>query len=292
MPRDNGQWRFAGFSSPNFTSVPDEFFDELIPRLGSAEMRVLLYIIRRTFGFKKQVDTISLSQMVYGIVRKDGTRLDAGTGLKKAAVCRALASLETMGVIIRTKQYAKTGGAIATSYQLNMRPVGVAQTPASDHPVYTERQGTPCLRRETGGVYAERQPLSTQRDTQYTVINKQLDKNVNVSKMAKSDGNLLHALPDMQTEAAHVRLIAEDILEALGDTKSAAFYRLVARKVPEEVIRTTLSTLKDSTVRSRAKVFTREMMRYAEDTVADARDTRQTALEEDRATLLKRLTYE
>jgi hypothetical protein len=96
----------------------------------------------------------------------------------------------------------------------------------------------------------------------------------------------------MQIEAAHVRLIADDILDALGDTKSAAFYRLVARKVPEEVIRTTLSTLKDSKVRSRAKVFTREMMRYAEDKAAEEGATRRGALDEDRATLIKRLTYE
>lgn len=292
MQRDNEQWRFGGFCSPNFTSVPDEFFDELIPRLSSAEMRVLLYIIRRTFGFKKQIDAISLSQMVFGIVRKDGTRLDAGTGLKKAAVCRALASLESIGVIIRTKQFAKTGGAIATSYQLNMRPAEVVAVSAGTPPVYAERQGVPCLRRETGGVYAERQPLSTQRDTQYTVTNRQLDKNVNVAKKGKEPVNYLQLLPDAHSEAAHIELIAQDILDALGDTKSAAFYHLVARKVPEDVIRTTLSSLKGSKARSPAKVFTCEMMRYAEQKVEEEFEDRRADLAEDRATLLKRLTYE
>jgi hypothetical protein len=291
MPRGDERRQFGGFSNPNFTPVPDEFFDELIPSLTSAEMRVLLYIIRRTFGFKKQMDAISLSQMVYGIVRKDGTRLDAGTGLKKAAVCRALASLEAWGVIIRTKQYASTGGAIATSYQLNMRPAPVAQ-PAGDPPVYVERQGTPCLRSETGGVYAARQPLSTQRDTQYTVTNRQLDKNVNVSKKGSKSANRLYELPDAQEDEAHVGLIADDVLAALGDQQSAAFYHLVARKVPEEVIRTTLSTLKESRARSPAKVFTREMLRYAKDRAADEASDRHKTLKEDRATLVKRLTYE
>jgi len=55
---------FQGFRSPNYTQVPDELFDELMSTLSGAELKVLLYIIRRTFGFKKGSDTISLSQML------------------------------------------------------------------------------------------------------------------------------------------------------------------------------------------------------------------------------------
>jgi hypothetical protein len=293
MEHRDEQWRFGGFSSPNFTSVPDEFFDELVPRLGNAELRVLLYIIRRTFGFKKQVDAISLSQMVDGIVRKDGTRLDAGTGLKKAAVCRALASLEKSGIIIRKKQYATTGGAIASSYQLHMQGAQAARTTGGGTPVYAERQGveTPCLRGETGSVHAARQPLSTQRDTQYTVTNKQLDKNVNVPKKAEKT-NYLYLLPDVHSKDAHVALIADDILAALGDQQSAAFYRLVARKVPEAEIRKSLSELKGSKARSKAKVFTRNMLRYAEAEVDKEFADRTATLVEGRETLLKRLKFE
>ena len=63
--------RFAGFQSPNYTPVPDELFDELLPDLGEAELRVPLYIVRRTFGFKKDSDSISLSQMIGGITTRD-----------------------------------------------------------------------------------------------------------------------------------------------------------------------------------------------------------------------------
>jgi hypothetical protein len=144
MERNDEHWKFKGFSSPNFTTVPDEFFDELAPRLGASELKVLLYIMRRTFGFKKQRDSISLSQMVEGIVKKDGQRLDIGTGLKKAAVCKALVILEKKGIIVRTKQFDFSGGAIATSYQLHMAGL--------ETPVYERRQGvstsrdSPCLR--------------------------------------------------------------------------------------------------------------------------------------------------
>ena len=47
--------RFKGYSKPNYTPVPDELFDEQLPDLSGAELKVLLYIIRRTFGFKRRV---------------------------------------------------------------------------------------------------------------------------------------------------------------------------------------------------------------------------------------------
>ena len=43
---------FRGFRSPSYTQVPDELFDELLVELSGGELKVLLYIIRRTFGFK------------------------------------------------------------------------------------------------------------------------------------------------------------------------------------------------------------------------------------------------
>ena len=44
---------FNGFTVPTATSVPDQFFDELMPTLGLAEMRVLLFIIRCTYGSRR-----------------------------------------------------------------------------------------------------------------------------------------------------------------------------------------------------------------------------------------------
>jgi hypothetical protein len=53
MCNTNGGIRFKGYTSPNYTQVPDELFDEQLPHLSGAELKVLLYIMRRTFGFKK-----------------------------------------------------------------------------------------------------------------------------------------------------------------------------------------------------------------------------------------------
>src|SRR3954465_5970122 len=84
---------FRGFSGPNYTPVPDELFDELLVELSGAELKVLLYIIRRTFGFKRDSDNISLSQMLNGIRTQDGRALDRGVGLSKKTLLHALRTL-------------------------------------------------------------------------------------------------------------------------------------------------------------------------------------------------------
>ena len=112
---------FEGFDSPNYTQVPDELFDQLMPSLSDAELRVLLYIVRRTFGFKKSSDEISLSQMVEGITTGDGRVLDRGTGLSKATVARGLAALKDKGIIIAVRNRSAERGNEATTYRLRFK---------------------------------------------------------------------------------------------------------------------------------------------------------------------------
>src|SRR5438552_2572306 len=98
--REHSKYQFAGFINPTTTPVPDVLFDELAPELTEAELRVLLYIIRRTFGFKKHQDDISLKQLVEGITTHDGRTLDRGAGVAKSAATRAVRGLVEKGVIV------------------------------------------------------------------------------------------------------------------------------------------------------------------------------------------------
>jgi len=118
MPSDLSAQRFRGFRSPNYTQVPDELFDELLSVLSGAELKVLLYIIRRTFGFKRDADAISLSQMLNGITTRDGDRLDRGVGLSKPTLLQALRSLETNNIIETQRQRSTERGDEPTIYQL------------------------------------------------------------------------------------------------------------------------------------------------------------------------------
>ena len=137
-------FHYEGFSSPNGTIVPDDVFDLLAPRLSEAELRVLLYIIRRTFGFKKDSDTISLKQMVEGITKRDGTVIDHGAGVVKSAAARAVRGLVEKGVVIATRNRSAEKGDEPTSYQLRFRV----------EPVFSKRtRGVPP--KGQGGVLLE-----------------------------------------------------------------------------------------------------------------------------------------
>ncbi len=109
---------FTGFEAANTTPVPDILFDTLLPDLSGAELKVLLYIIRRTSGFKKTMDAISLTQFEGGIITKDGRVLDRGCGLSRETVCNALQSLEKRGCIKSDKR-SHNGGKEITAYSIN-----------------------------------------------------------------------------------------------------------------------------------------------------------------------------
>ena len=95
---------FPGLYPPLYTQTPDVFFDWVAPFLPEIELRVLLYLIRRTLGFKKQGDQITIDQIAGGIVTREGVRLDWGAQLGERSVQRALAGLEAKGLIERHKQ--------------------------------------------------------------------------------------------------------------------------------------------------------------------------------------------
>jgi len=86
--------RFTGFRLPNYTQVPDELFDKLLPDLVESELKVLLYIVRRTLGFKKRLDAISLKQLEKGIPGKD-----RGAGIGRRQIIRCLKCLEEKRII-------------------------------------------------------------------------------------------------------------------------------------------------------------------------------------------------
>src|SRR4051812_41281056 len=112
---------FEGFETPRGTYTPDIVFDVLAPNLKEAELRVLLYIIRRTYGFKKDSDNISISQMVNGIRKANGEVLDYGTGMGKAAVVRGATGLVERGIVVAERNRSRERGDEATTYSLRFK---------------------------------------------------------------------------------------------------------------------------------------------------------------------------
>jgi hypothetical protein len=120
-------YRFRGFDSPNYTPTPDALFDELAPNLTESELRVLLYIVRRTFGFKRDADAISLTQLVSGITTKDGRVLDRGTGMSRPGVTKGVKGLIAKGVISVDRIMDERGENQVNVYRLRFRDAAVAE---------------------------------------------------------------------------------------------------------------------------------------------------------------------
>jgi len=120
MMPDQNRARFRGYASPNYTQVPDELFDEQLPDLSGAELKVLLYIIRRTFGFKRESDNISISQMLNGLCTRSGRQLDRGVGLSKKTLLLAIRSLEEQAIIMTERRRSVEKGDEPTTYRLNV----------------------------------------------------------------------------------------------------------------------------------------------------------------------------
>jgi len=172
-------FRYEGFSSPIGTIVPDDVFDVLMPQLTDPELRVLLYIIRRTFGFKRDHDDISLKQMVEGIRTRDGRVLDRGTGISKAGVARGLKGLQTKEIIVAMHNSSTERGNEPTTYALRFRedldapqrgPL-FSSTPAApqsriDTPPLSQIETSPCLTAGTGLVSVVRHTTNSSQQTE------------------------------------------------------------------------------------------------------------------------------
>jgi len=91
---------FTGFSYPDdkrdddpeklkgFTRIPNDWFDVCVQINNLAELKIVLYMIRHTWGFQdyKEAKQISVDEFAHGCKRRDGMRMDNGTGLGLTAV--------------------------------------------------------------------------------------------------------------------------------------------------------------------------------------------------------------
>jgi phage replication O-like protein O len=76
---------------PNYTQIPNVILDEMAKDMGEAELRVVLAICRKTFGWHKVRDKISLSQ------------LEEMTGLSRPGVLNGIEACTRKGLVLRVK---------------------------------------------------------------------------------------------------------------------------------------------------------------------------------------------
>lgn len=92
---------FNGWQEPkeNWSKLPHEFIDVLNTVETIGELKVILYILRHTWGYHDDEKKITLDEFENGRKRRDGSRLDGGTGLSRPTVLSGLSKAEAHGFI-------------------------------------------------------------------------------------------------------------------------------------------------------------------------------------------------
>ncbi len=110
----------SGFTKPTTTQTPDALLDYWLTRLTGAELRVLLYAVRRTYGFGRDEDAIALEQFLHGITTDDGRVLDEGIGVSRRALLYAIKSLSEKGLLHKARQLDRDGRDTTSTYRLSL----------------------------------------------------------------------------------------------------------------------------------------------------------------------------
>lgn len=192
-----------------FTPIANEILEALAMIRIPGEARQLLdVILRKTYGFNKSEDAISLSQFVLK------------TGIKKNNVCRAVNKLKEMNIILQKEND------IAKTYKFN-------KDFSTWKPFSKKRLSTP--KRELGGLKKENNH-SQKRDIQKTVLKDTITKD-SVAEPPKEINELLNFFKE--TVNPHIsfgnkteRKACNDLLKVYGleKTKSALLFLEEKRK--------------------------------------------------------------
>ncbi len=79
---------FVGFNPPteNYSKLPHEFIAAFHLINSLSEMKVVMYVLRHTWGFRDNEKKITIDEFMNGRKLRDRTRMDKGTGLSEQSV--------------------------------------------------------------------------------------------------------------------------------------------------------------------------------------------------------------
>jgi phage replication O-like protein O len=204
---------------PNFTQIPNVLFDTWMAKLTPAEFKILMAVARKTYGWQKIRDRISLRQLV------------ELTGLHKNGVIKAVDSLIEYGLVIKIKSHDEYGDR-PNQYEINIDcnessggslhsghpPVHTVDTPGV-HTVDTQNKDitkeTSTKERESGGDPPPPTPTSVSKKS----------KKEAVAKIAYRENVLLTENEYGKLESDYGATKLEWMLDHLSDKKFSNGYK-------------------------------------------------------------------
>ena len=237
---------FDGFDHPKMTDVPDLLIDHFLPYLSGAEVKVILYICRKTFGWKKDSDNISLSQMLRGVKTAQGDYIDRGAGISKPSLLKALRGLVDKNLIIKQRRSSRDKGDEPSNYQLNLR--GKESLASGNRAVSGPPRGKRSL--PGGGNERSPHPAVNKATSQYNESNNNSNVNVDTNKKIATNrfenpfsadyfDNLRrpNKSENQKTDNdSQVEHLVNEILKVCEDRKSRPFYRQTVKRCPPDMI--------------------------------------------------------
>jgi hypothetical protein len=123
---------FEGFQEPeeNWSKLPHQLIGALPLIETVSEMKVILYVLRHTWGFREfdKLKRITLDEFQNGRKKKDGSRMDAGTGLSANAIKDGIARAINHGFLIQVPD-GRDFGRSSHVYQLRVSNSDTVSSP-------------------------------------------------------------------------------------------------------------------------------------------------------------------
>ena len=289
--------QFKGFDRPksNSFSLPNEWTDIVASMKSLAEVKVVMYVLRHTWGYSEygSPKKITTDEFMKGRKKKDGSRMDTGTGLSNKSVIEGLKLAVEHGFLVEVKD-DRDKARIKKFYMLKMaiEPEDIEESngggnsdpdpenanPLNDAPATPDADDaskTP----EGKNLHADVKNLHTgdnflhseYEESTHRTEDITISSNVNVNESIKKSrsrrkGSWLHELPDMRISEDEQEQVFTRLRTVLNDARSDRYFKLVARKLPGVVIKSIIDPiLKSSAIReSRSKVFTSQIEKEAE----------------------------
>lgn len=107
MTTDGVIEQFAGFDAPraNYSKVPHALI-EAFPKIETvSELKVILYVLRHTWGYQEfgQAKRITLDEFSNGRKKRDGSRMDGGTGLSPNSIKHGIRLAVKHGFLVQER---------------------------------------------------------------------------------------------------------------------------------------------------------------------------------------------
>ncbi len=228
--------KFQGFSKPeaNFFRLPNEWTDITASITSLAEVKLVEYVLKHTWGYSEfdMVKKITTDEFMNGRKKKDGTRIDNGTGLSKPSVIEGLNNAVAHG-LLEVEIDESDKARIKKFYKLRMKtPIEEAEP---------EERG---VHADVKNVYIgvknvnSRGKTSLQRSEKDTI-----ERYINVTK---------HNGRDQDEVGYYAKLLADK----LGDHKSLTYYTIACKRFnPQTLMQKAAEIIADGGARNPGAVF-------------------------------------